>query len=277
MSRAVISKATSEWSVMNKISIQTALIVGFSVACVAAAIFLPPMKQPLDYHDFADQRTAFGIDHFLNVASNIGFFIAGLLGMGLVLWHRGRFECSAEQWPYFIFFFGVFATAFGSTYYHLAPDNDRLFWDRLPMTVAFMALIASQICDRISVRAGLVMLGPMLLVGAASVVYWRVTEQQGRGNVLPYGILQVYAVVMLLLLAVLQPSRYTRSNDLLWVFAWYVLSKLLETFDAEVLKHGHIVSGHTLKHIAAAIAGFVVVYKLMFRTLKPSPAPSQAP
>ena len=248
--------------------LRVTLLIIFTAACVAAAVFLPAVPQPLDYHDFADQRSFFGVDHFLNVSSNIGFLIGGMLGLGLLFGHRVRFEFKMEQWPYLVFFFGVFATAFGSAYYHLAPDNERLFWDRLPMTVAFMALVASQITDRISVRLGLALLGPLLLLGAASVIYWLVTERQGVGNVIPYGILQAYAVVALLLLAVLHPSRYTRGEDLFWIFGWYVFSKLLEHFDAEVFELGHIVSGHTLKHIAASVAGLVACYMLMPRKLK---------
>jgi hypothetical protein len=253
----------------------TKLLVGFTAVCVVAAFLLPAVPQPLDYHNFADQRSFFGVDHFNNVVSNIGFLAAGILGLSLLIRNRVRFEFMCERWPYLLFFFGILATAFGSTYYHLAPDNDRLFWDRLPMTIAFMALVSSQIADRISVRIGLALLVPMLLVGAASVIYWRVTEQQGAGNVLPYGILQAYSVLVLLMLAIMQPSRYTRGSDLFWIFGWYVLSKLLETFDAEVLALGHVVSGHTLKHLAASLAGFVACYKLMNRTLKKPPAVAQ--
>lgn len=77
---------------------------------------------------------------------------------------------------------GLLLTAAGSAYYHLLPDNERLFWDRLPMTIAFMSLIVAQIVDRISVRAGLALLAPMLLVGVASVVYWLATERAGAGT-----------------------------------------------------------------------------------------------
>jgi hypothetical protein len=112
--------------------------------------------------------------------------------------------------------------------------------------------------DRINLRAGLALLLPMLMLGAASVIYWRVTERAGVGNVMPYGILQGYSMLILLLMAVMTPSRYTHGNDLYWVFGWYALSKVLETFDAEVLEMGHVVSGHTLKHFAAAIAGVAV-------------------
>jgi hypothetical protein len=245
---------------------RTRWIVIFTVACVAAAVFLPAMKQPLDYHDFADHRDAFGVHNFFDVASNIGFLIVGIAGLVLVISGRARFEFDAERWPYAVFFVGMVMTAGGSAYYHLAPDNETLFWDRLPMTVAFMALVASQIVERINLRVGLGLLMPMLILGALSVIYWRSTERAGDGNVMPYGILQGYSVLIMLVMATL-PSRYTRGNDLYWVFGWYVLSKLLETFDPQVLEVGHVVSGHTLKHIAAAVAPVVVCRMLLRRTV----------
>mgnify|MGYP001099297076 CR=1 FL=1 len=114
---------------------------------------------------------------------------------------------------------------------------------------------------------GLALLAPMLLVGMASVVYWIVSERMGAGNVLPYALLQGYAVVVLLMMAALHPSRYTRANDLYFIFGWYVLAKLLEHFDAQVLAYSHAVSGHSLKHVAAAAAGFVTCRMLVRRTL----------
>jgi hypothetical protein len=226
------------------------------------------MPQALDYHQFADRRGAFGVPNFLDVASNVGFLIAGTAGLIVVFGGYARFEFRRERWPYAVFFLGVLLTTVGSSYYHLAPDNARLFWDRLPMTIAFMGLVSSQIVDRINVRAGLVLLIPMLLIGAWSVIYWEMTERVGAGNVIPYGILQGYSVVILLLLAMLCPSRYTRGSDLYWVFAWYALSKLLETFDAQILSLSHVVSGHTLKHLAAAVSGIVACNMLVRRTLK---------
>lgn len=243
-------------------------IVAFSLLAIAAALLLPAMPQPLEYHDFADDRHALGIANFLDVVSNLGFLLVGIVGLVVVFSGRARFEFASERWPFAAFFAGVLLTALGSAYYHLAPDNETLFWDRLPMTIAFMGLVASQIVDRIHVRAGLVLLLPMLLLGIASVVHWRVTERMGVGNVIPYGVLQVYSVFVLLLLALMKPSRYTRGNDIYWVFFWYLLSKLLEAFDAEVLAISHGISGHTLKHVAAAMAGFVVCCTLVRRRLK---------
>jgi hypothetical protein len=125
---------------------------------------------------------------------------------------RTVFAAASERVPYAVFFVGMVLTAIGSAYYHLAPNNERLFWDRLPMVIAFMSLLAAQVVDRHDVRVGLALLPPLLLVGIASVLYWRTTERAGVGNVLPYAILQAYAVGILLLIALSQPSRYTRGG-----------------------------------------------------------------
>jgi hypothetical protein len=225
------------------------------------------MPQPLDYHHFADQRGAFGVANFLDVVTNVAFLLAGLAGLVVVFSGRACFEFPGERWPYAVFFLGVLLTAAGSAWYHLAPNNESLFWDRLPMTIAFMGLVSSQIVDRVGVRAGLALLVPMLLVGMGSVVYWIATERMGAGNVLPYGILQGYSVVVLLLMATLHRSRYTRGNDVYFIFGWYVLAKVLETLDAQVLAYSHVVSGHSLKHVAAAAAGLVACRMLLRRTL----------
>jgi hypothetical protein len=253
--------------VKRAVSRSTAFVVAFTLLTLAAAMLLPPVPQPLAYHDFADQRDAFGVDNFLDVVSNVAFLLAGFAGLYVVFSGRARFEFPAERWPYAVFFTGVLLTAAGSAWYHLAPDNESLFWDRLPMTIAFMGLVSSQVVDRIGVRAGLLLLGPALLAGLASVAWWIVTERAGAGNVLPYALLQGYAVIVLLMMAVLHPSRYTRGNDLYYIFGWYVLAKLLETFDAQVLAVGQLVSGHSLKHLAAAVAAFVACRMLVRRML----------
>jgi hypothetical protein len=244
---------------------RAACIIAFTVLCTLAAFLLPAMPQPPVYHAFADHRSGFGIANFLDVTSNIGFAIAGLTGLFVVMRRRTRFEFASERWPYGVFFLGLLLTAAGSVHYHLDPDNERLFLDRLPMMIAFMSLLVSQVVDRISVRVGLALLVPMLLVGIASVVYWIATERAGAGNLMPYVVLQVYSVVMLLALALLYPSRYTRGGDVYWVFAAYAIAKLLELFDHEVLALGNLVSGHSLKHLLAAVAGLIICRMLWLR------------
>src|SRR5207248_2745019 len=52
---------------------------------------------------------------------------------------------------------------------------------------------------------------------------------------------------------------------LLIVFGWYALAKIFETADRFIFTHTHIVSGHTVKHLAAASAGYWVLRMLRLR------------
>ena len=256
---------------------RTKFLIGFSLLAVALAVFLPAMPQPLAYHDFADQREAYGIENFLDVTSNLAFAVAGLAGLVAVLRPASCFAAPAERWPYLVFALAVLATAAGSCYYHLQPTNEKLFWDRLPMTIAFMSLVAAQIVDRVDARIGLMALVPMVLAGIATVVYWIVTERLGRGNVMPYAVLQGYAVLVLLELAALHPSRYTHARAIYAVFAGYLLAKIFEHYDRQIFDITGSVSGHTLKHVAAGVAGLPVVYMIWCRRLVASPAAAGAP
>jgi len=126
--------------------------MAFTAACLVAALVVPPVAQPLSYHQFADDRTFFGIARFWDVASNIAFLLAGLLGLGIVAARPAAFASRVEAWPYVVFFAGLALTCLGSAYYHLMPGNARLVWDRLPITMALAGLLLSQVGDRISVR-----------------------------------------------------------------------------------------------------------------------------
>lgn len=255
---------------------RSATIAAITALSFGAAFLVPAAPQPLGYHAFADHRTLLGVANALDVLSNLGFLLAGVAGLWIAVAPRTIFEHGFERVPYLVFFVGVTLTALGSGWYHLAPDNERLFWDRLPMTIAFMALIAAQVGDRIDARAGVSLLVPMLLIGAASVVYWRATERAGAGNIVPYGILQAYAVVILLLIALWLPSRYTRGGDVYAIFGAYVIAKIAETADAPIYAFGHVVSGHTLKHLAAAVGAVLVCRMLLSRTLAARPASGQS-
>ena len=130
-----------------------------------AAIFVPAMPQPLSYHAFADCRTFWAIPNFFNVMSNLPFLIGGALGPALIWKGGGRFIDAREQLPYLVFFLGALLTCFGSAYYHAAPDNPRLVWDRLPMTLGFAGLVAAAVAERVDLKLGLRSLWPLLLLG----------------------------------------------------------------------------------------------------------------
>lgn len=239
------------------------------VAVVCAVFLLPPIPQNQAYHNFADQRVLLGIPYCLDVISNVPFLIVGVGGLFVVLSQgassHARFVDPRERWSYLVFFLGVALTAFGSAHYHLRPGNDRLVWDRIPMTIGFMALVAAVISERMSVKAGVRLLSPLVAAGIASVSYWKMTESAGRGDLRPYVLVQFGSLVVILLLVALFPPRYTRGADLLVSLAIYALAKGFEVADRPIFAVGGIVSGHTLKHITAAISAYWILRMLKLR------------
>jgi hypothetical protein len=210
-----------------------------------------------------------GVPNFLNVASNFPFALVGLMGLWYLLRKDGRemFLHSHERWAYAVFFLGVAFTSIGSSYYHLAPDNDRLFWDRLPMTLGFMSVFAAVISERVNVKTGFRMLAPLLAAGLASVLYWRMTEARGEGDLRLYAIVQFYPLLAIPLLLGLFPPRYTRGGQFLAALAIYGAAKVFELADALIFSAGHVISGHSLKHIAAAASALWILD--MLRKRKP--------
>jgi len=240
--------------------------LALAVVVATTALLVPRTPQPLSYHHFADQRSWLGIPHFGDVASNLLFLVAGLWGLAFLCrqWSPEHFVEARERWPYFLVFLGLVLTAFGSAYYHLAPDSARLVWDRLPMTLVFMPLVASLIAERVSVKIGLWLLPALTTIGIGSVLQWYSTEQQGAGDLRFYLAVQLYAVLALIV-AMLLPPRYTRGSDLVVVAGLYVLAKICESADRQVFSLGHLVSGHTIKHLSAGAAGFWILRMLWKR------------
>ncbi len=59
-----------------------------SLGMLLIAAIAPPIPQPLEYHQFADQRDYFGIPNFFNVVSNIAFLFVGIAGLTFLLSSR---------------------------------------------------------------------------------------------------------------------------------------------------------------------------------------------
>jgi hypothetical protein len=150
--------------------------------------------------------------------------------------------------------------------YHLAPDNSRLVWDRIPINIVFMALLSAVIAERMTIGMGLALFPVLEIVGVASVLTWRAGELQGHGDLRFYAVVQVYAI-LILLLSLLFPAKYTRGSDFAVVVGFYVLAKILEESDRQIFALGRTVSGHTLKHLAAAAAGYWILRMLKKREI----------
>ena len=221
----------------------------------AILLLAPAMPEPHIFRQLADGRTIFGLASFWNVVSNAPLFLAGAWGIHVVA-RAGResFADRAEQGPYYLVFAAIALAGVGSTYFHLAPDPDRLMWDRLPIALCFMALLSAVIAERVSIEAGVRSLAPLLVAGAVSAVYWRWSALRGAENILPYALVQYGAFAAIVALAALTRPRYTRSVDLFMVAALYAAAKVAEVFDAQIYALGGLLSGHTLKHFLVAIS-----------------------
>jgi hypothetical protein len=233
------------------------------------AAIVPPIPQPLEYHQFADARAYFGIPNFLNVFSNIAFLFVGIAGLKFLLVLRaGRSQVaevfieSRERWPYLILFLSVAMTCFGSGYYHLMPDNDRLMWDRLPIAIGITALLAATLNERVNPKLGSRLLPVLITIGAGTVVHWHWSEQHGVGNLNFYIFVQFYSLLAVILLAFFFRSRYTRGADIYVVLTFYGFAKLAELGDQEIYNLGHLISGHTAKHLLAAAGVYCILHML---------------
>jgi hypothetical protein len=214
------------------------------IASLVGLLLLSPITQDQSYHDFADQRTFLGIPHFWNVVSNFPFVAIGAVG----LWQLRR-DPAID-----VLFLGILLTGFGSAYYHLNSNDRTLFWDRLPMAVGFMAILANAIEERVDAKAGAILLWPLVAVGVFSILLWRWT-----GDLRLYGWVQFFPGLALPLLFLLFPPQYSGTSDWLIAAALYALAKVFEFYDHAIYSVGSILSGHTLKHIAAAAACFVIL------------------
>lgn len=245
------------------------LIAGLAGLAAAAALVVPPIPQDEAYHHLADARAWLGLPNALNVLSNAGFVVVGVLGVRFVLaggpTATAAFREPRERWPYAVFFGGLLLTGLGSAYYHWAPGNERLAWDRLPLAITVMGLLDATIVERVGVRAGLRLLLPLVGLAIVSVGYWHLTEQRGAGDLRLYALVQFYPLLAIPLMLGLLPPRYTRGGDLLAAAATYALGKVPELADAAVFSLTRVVSGHTVKHLLAALAGYWVLRMLQRR------------
>jgi hypothetical protein len=231
-------------------------VTGFVVAAL-----VPPVPQDLAYHDFADRRAIAHIPYGLNVLSNVGFLLAGA-------WAFVRTAHSAlagwERVAGFVFAAGLVLTGLGSAWYHWAPSNATLVWDRLPLSALFPTVFAVAIGDRVSPAGGRMLLTPLVLGAVASVIYWQYTD-----DLRPYGLAQFLPMLLIPLMLMLFPGQRPTAPLIAGVVI-YALGKLAEINDGRLFALGSVVSGHTIKHLLAAGASVLIV-----RWLAAGTAPSR--
>ena len=170
------------------------VFLALMVTSLAALLLLGPIHQDQSYHYFADERSFFGVQNFWNVVSNLPFIAVG--AVGLRQFHRDP--------AVFVIFLGIFLTGIGSSYYHWDPSDRTLFWDRLPMTLCFMAILAVIIGERINARFGATLLWPLIATGVLSLLLWHST-----------GDLRLYVWVQFAAAACFAVLRYFQTRQLI--------------------------------------------------------------
>jgi hypothetical protein len=246
-------------------SLPTAIVL---VAVGALALF-GPIAQDADYHHFADHRVALGIPNALDVLSNFGFAAVGAYGLYRI-WPRCKDPLVLPGWPGFgLFLVSLVLTALGSAFYHLAPDDGRLIWDRIPIALACAGLLAGvRAQTRPDVDCAR-MTGGLAIVAIASVLWWLATGACGADDLRPYLLLQALPLVLVPLWQTVYTAPRPDRIAFATAIALYVAAKAAELLDQQLFASLHSVGGHTLKHLLATAAAAVIVVWLV-RRVEPS-------
>lgn len=236
--------------------------------CAVSLLMYGAIPQYDAYHVFADSKAYFGIPNAMDVLSNITFGLTGLMGLiglslGWILGQRQGVQVVADRWQprdiaYLAFVVSIFATSFGSGFYHWAPDDARLFWDRLPIACACASLLAAVRIEVMNIRRfslAAVNVLVLLLLALISVIWWKNT-----GDLRLYLALQLLAILLIPLWQMIYPTMHQTR----WVFAiaigMYVMAKVAEVLDVAILSHTGFMSGHTIKHLLASAAAALITW-----------------
>ena len=233
---------------------------------VLVFLFVDPIPQWPEYHQFADGRTLFGVANAHNVLSNIGLLVVGAWGVMFVLTPSGSAATGELRALYQVFFAGLILTGLGSAYYHYSPGSQTLIWDRLPMTIMFMGLFTSIIGEVLGPRVARRLLLPLLVIGVGSIVWWAWTESIGAGDLRPYAVVQFVPPILIVYMLLAYPAPRYYIPYIVGTLLLYMLAKLCEQFDAVIFNVLGGVGGHALKHLLSAAASGSILMMLIRRS-----------
>lgn len=220
---------------------------------------LEPIAQNVGYHLFADTRKIIGIPNCFDVLSNLPFLVIGILGLRFCI----QRYLGAVRVAWTVLFVGVGLVSVGSAYYHWAPSNESLVWDRLPMTIGFMGLFVALLGEYVSNRLATLLLVPAIMIGLGTVLYWHWTD-----DLRPYYWVQLVPLLTIPAVMILFRSGYGYSHQwlLLVALGWYVLAKVTELYDLSIFRNvQELVSGHSIKHLLAAVGCYSILLMLQKR------------
>ena len=256
---------------MNRFFFHLPLLI---VLCGALGLLLyGPIVQPERYHEFADRRAMLGVQNGADVLSNAGFAIVGMWGLAR-LWPARAHRALSGAWPgYCLFLAALVLTTAGSVLYHLAPDNARLVWDRLPIALACAGLLAAVRADSRPDTNGVLAAALLGVAALASVAWWRFTDIAGAGDLRPYGLVQASPLVLIPVWHAIYGAPRDERIAFGAAILLYVAAKAAELNDQALFSALEWLSGHTLKHLLATAASAAITFQLI-RRLRPDRSPA---
>ena len=236
-----------------------ALLIAVTGSAIAGVLLIAPIPQDIAHHYFFDQRSMYGIPNFWNVVSNLSYLLVGLSGFYLLSSYPKNVYLKQNRLFYVMYSLALCLVASGSSYYHLHPTNNTLLWERLPMTLAFMSFFCIVLADYISHRLAIIALFPLIALAIASVIYWHQTETTGADDLRYYALTQ-FLPMLLVALILLMFNQERSHSHLIWIMlTGYVLAKIFEMYDHEIYEYLGVVSGHTIKHVIAALSAYMLI------------------
>lgn len=241
--------------------IRTYLLIGISAAAFVSMLSISPIRQDPAFHNFADGREIVSIPNFMNVISNLPFLLLGAAGLWTIKKSRPNGAFEELRTNCILFFAGIFFTGIGSAFYHLDPNNSILIWDRLPMTISFMAIFSVLTGTMINTELGKKILWPLTGFGILSVWYWQIYD-----DLRLYAIVQFLPIILMPLILIIYDKNKFPKKYFWLMISFYGIAKLFEALDVEAYYILKVISGHTIKHLFAALTPAVFLYAYRKKT-----------
>uniref|UniRef100_A0ACD5VGJ9 Uncharacterized protein n=1 Tax=Avena sativa TaxID=4498 RepID=A0ACD5VGJ9_AVESA len=257
------SLATAVLRIENR---RRAIAGGAVLASALLLVATPRLRHSPALHLFADMRNLLGVPNTLNVLTAYPLLLAGVPGLVLCLFGSGCFGISLkwEALGWFLFYAGNVGAAFGSAYYHLKPDDDRLIWDRLPMMMSASSLLSILVIERVDERAGLSCLISLLSLLLVSTAFERVLDDMRL-----WVVLNLVPCVVIPAMIFLFPPKYTHSRFWFLATGFYLLARFEGLADRKVYSvNRYFISGHSLEHLCFAMVTLILTVMLSFRNIK---------
>lgn len=252
---------------MNHKQVKLKILLIIGMLLIGITCLLPRFPQSIGYHNFADKRVLFHISNFSDVVSNFPIFLVGVLGIIGIIKNRFNFLSIQEKRLWIIFFGAIIFVSIFSAFYHLDPNNIRLAFDRLAISLVLMSFLSLIFYERIDQNLAIKIAPYLIFAGVLSVIYWILSESIEKGDLRFYAMIQFGTIFIILAIFALFPSKYKNQSFLYYAVICFILSKFSEGYDKEIFRASDSwISGHTLKHILSALSLYLVYFYLQKRS-----------